>query len=522
MERKIIERLRSGATVRAVARELEVGRPRVREVRDRATLAGYLGASARPLPPWPAELFPADAWVDQRSLKTSDPDRQLTEHVGWIRERLMANWKPITVFEELPVKNIARSSFYRFLNRYELLGLADHQTRRDRRITPIVHAPGEALLLDWGKVRDVFDVEREQKRTLWAFVGVLGHSRLMTVRLVWTNDVPTTCQAIESMLLEIGGVPQRLTSDNPKCFALEASRFEPLLNPALERFAAHYSTTLECLPPRDPQKKGKVERLMPFVRRLFEAYDFTNWRGLEHAQDHITKKCAIANERTHGTTRTKPREDFLTREQPALKPLPALAYEIEDYAEATVRRDGFARFQNKYYSVADTFIAHKVQILGTPSTVSIFAQGKLLESYPRITSFAVTHATKDHLKKPWERLHSQHGHYLKRAERIGENLVRMIALILEKDAGFVDTRKIWGLLSLDKTFAPEAIDEACRLALAMNRTGYRVVRDILQNGPPRAAQVSSFKTASRPGPAPAPKFSVEIADYASMQLTLLH
>ena len=44
MERKIIERLRSGATVRAVARELEVGRPRVREVRDRSTLAQNLGS----------------------------------------------------------------------------------------------------------------------------------------------------------------------------------------------------------------------------------------------------------------------------------------------------------------------------------------------------------------------------------------------------------------------------------------------------------------------------------------------
>jgi transposase len=518
MERKIIERLRAGLKVRAVARELEVGRPRVREVLALAQANGYLGVDAKPLPPWPAELFPTEPWVDGRSLKTSDPDRLLTEHVGWIRERLMANWKPVTVFEELPVKNISRSSFYRFLTRYELLRIADHQTGRDRRITPIVHEPGEALLLDWGKVRDVFDPERGLKRTLWAFVGVLGCSRLMTVRLVWTNDVPTTCAALQSMLAEFGGVPKRLTSDNPKCFALEASRFEPLLNPALERFAAHYSTTLECLPPRDPQKKGKVERLMPFVRRLFEAYDFTNWQGLDHAQNYITQKCVIANERVHGTTRRKPVEDFLTREAPALQPLPPLHYEIEDYAEATVRRDAFVRFQNKYYALPDALIAHKVQILGTHATVSIFAHGKLVESYPRITNASLTHATKDHLKKPWERLHADHGHYLKNAERVGPNLARMVGVILEKDSGFVDTRKIWGLLSLDKTFDPEAIDEAAKLALAIGRTGYRVVRDILQNGPPRTTSCHSL--ASTPT-APTPKFSVQIADYAQ-QLTLVH
>jgi len=40
---------------------------------------------------------------------------------------------------------------------------------------------------------------------------------------------------VMKMLREIGGVPARITSDNPKCFSLEASRYEPLLNPAFDR-----------------------------------------------------------------------------------------------------------------------------------------------------------------------------------------------------------------------------------------------------------------------------------------------
>ena len=127
-----------------------------------------------------------------------------------------------------------RSSFYRFADRYGIARLGSSF----RHSPEILHQPGEALLLDWGKLRDV--VENGKKKTLWAFVGVLGFSRYMMVRFVWTNDVATTTAAIESMLQELGGVPRRLTSDNPKCFALEASLYEPILNPVTERLASHY------------------------------------------------------------------------------------------------------------------------------------------------------------------------------------------------------------------------------------------------------------------------------------------
>ena len=137
-----------------------------------------------------------------------------------IRERFEANWKPITIFEELPLKNITRSSFYRFLHRYDLLRMGNHQAQRDQRITPIIHAPGEALILDWGKVKTVYDASLRKNRTLWAFVGVLGCSRLMSVRLVWTNDVATTIAVLESLLKELGGVARRLTSDNPNVLPL--------------------------------------------------------------------------------------------------------------------------------------------------------------------------------------------------------------------------------------------------------------------------------------------------------------
>ena len=143
-----------------------------------------------------------------------------------------------------------------------------------------------------------------KKKTLWALVGVLGFSRFMMIKFVWTNSVEVTMNTIEEMYRELGGVPRKIVSDNPKCFATEASLYEPVINVVMERFASHYNIIFELLPPRRPELKGKVERLVPYTRRLFESYgEFVN---LNHAQDHMNKKLIIANERKHGTLKKTP------------------------------------------------------------------------------------------------------------------------------------------------------------------------------------------------------------------------
>ena len=355
MDRKIVEYLKQGTGIRKICRLLKVGDYRVRKVQALADVHGYLDGSAE-LPVYPEALFPEGP--DGRSNRSSEADTILLSRKDWIQERLAAGWHPVTAYEEIGVP-VARSSFYRFLHRHGLYLLGT--SARTRVVPEIIHHPGEALLLDWGKLRDVVD-ETGKKRVVWAFVGVLGYSRYLMVRLVWSNGTVETCAAIESMLREIGGVPARVTSDNPKCFALEASQYEPLLNPVFERLGAHYGFNIECLPPADPQKKGKVERPMSYVRRLYEAHGEV-WYGLEESQSYMNRKFALANERKHGTTQMKPVEQFLNVEAKSLKALPALSYIPEEVSNGVVRRDGHVRFANKYYSCEEGLINQRVMIL---------------------------------------------------------------------------------------------------------------------------------------------------------------
>lgn len=471
LERKIVEALVQGKTQRWIIKNLKIGDRKVKRIREQAESFGYL--TGTPLPPFPEAVFPDP--VDGRCLKSSEVDGALLQRKDWVQDRLGAGWRPITVFEELDMP-VARASFYRFLHRHGLFSVGKHY----RRVIPeIVHQPGEALQLDWGKFRDVIDPETGKKKTLWAFVGILGYSRYTMVRLVWSNDIPTTLTAIESMLQELGGVPSKITSDNPKCFAIEASNYEPLLNPAFERFAHHYGFIIECLPPRDPQKKGKVERQMPFMRRLYEAHG-PSWYGLDESQSYMDKKLSIANERKHGTTQRRPIDDLLQVELNFLKSLPAVSYQMEEFGEGKVRRDGHVRFLNKYYSVDEAHIGLDVFVIGSQTQVNIYLKGKLIEVHERLTDPTRSKQTKSHHLKPWEQSMREDSFYRKRALKLGPDVERLIIILLQQGQGFIDTRKIWGILSLDKKYEPEKLNQACRQAIDLQSYSYRTVANLLR------------------------------------------
>ena len=163
MDRKIVERLIEGKSQNEIMTEFHVGKKRVRRARAEAERAGYF--SGAPLPPFPEAVFPDP--IDKRTQKVSDNDVLLQPHLEWIKDRLQSGWQPVTVWEELSVK-VGRSSFYRFIERQGI----DRIGESFRHKPEIIHEPGEALLLDWGKFCDV--EENGKKRTLWAFVGVLG------------------------------------------------------------------------------------------------------------------------------------------------------------------------------------------------------------------------------------------------------------------------------------------------------------------------------------------------------------
>ena len=209
VDRKIVEQFRSGLSTSKIAENNEKGKGYVIKVRALALEFGYIEqvsdapvlfhATTKEIPPYPEALFPI---IDKRSNKCSATDAVVAPHRDWIVERLKVGWSRQTIFEELPVK-LARSNFYRYLTRNKLCVPLEAKHSPE-----IISAPGECLQIDWGKM---FDVKVDEKtKTIWAFIGTMGHSRYTMVRLVERLDFETTMTAMSSMLSELGGVPKRI------------------------------------------------------------------------------------------------------------------------------------------------------------------------------------------------------------------------------------------------------------------------------------------------------------------------
>jgi transposase len=479
VDRKIVEGLREGISLTSLTKSTGKGKGYVIKVRDLALDYGYIEildavsrtfkVSSKLLPPYPEALFPLR---DGRSEKLSETDLLLDPKREWIKERIELGWSPQTVFEELPL-SVPRSNFYRYLQRHQLRAQV-----RVKNVMELVHMPGECLQVDWGKLFDVLDPVTNKKKTIWIFIGILGHSRYEMARVVEKLDFATTMEVLMNMFEELGGVPRKVTSDNPKVFVKGADNYEALLNPGFERFASHYGFTVEALPPSAPEKKGKVERMVPVKRRLFESYNLENY-CLQNAQEHLDKKMAITNERKHGTHLQKPIEVFINDEATLLKPLPILRYECETILRATVRSDGYVRFMNKYYRVDARLKGETALVIGNSEQVSIYCKGRLLEVYERIQDKFTTKACKDHYKEPWEKTLQDHGHYLSRARAIGLNVERFIAIILARGEGFVDTRVVWGILTLNKKYDATDVDKTCLSALELSQVNLATVRQLL-------------------------------------------
>jgi hypothetical protein len=120
--------------------------------------------------------------------------------------------------------------------------------------------------------------------------------------------------------------------DNLKAAVIRAAfnvQTELVLNRSYRELARHYGFLIDPTPAYSPQKKGKVEAAVRYVKRNFMATigderDITVLNGrLEHWV------IEVAGKRTHGTTRQQPLEVFEQIEQiekAAMRPLPSLRW----------------------------------------------------------------------------------------------------------------------------------------------------------------------------------------------------
>jgi hypothetical protein len=70
----------------------------------------------------------------------------------------------------------------------------------------------------------------------------------------------------------------------------------------------------------------------------------------------------------------------------------------------------------------------------------------------------------------------------------------MIQIILSRGEGFVDTRIVWGILTLNKKYPNSAIDKACESAIEIGSISLRTVHSFLKMTPKAKKETENFNT----------------------------
>ena len=182
-------------------------------------------------------------------------------------------------------------------------------------------APGHQAQVDFAEFRLPWG-----KR--YALVVVLGYSRLLWLKFYPRQTLATVIAGLEEAFGYLGGVPTELLFDQMKAVIVEDQRLDGgklLENPEFLRFAAHWGFRIRACRPYRAKTKGKVERLIRYLRS-----NFVYGREFIGDADLDAQRLAwlddVANARVHRTTQCVPRVRFETEEQALLQPLAERAY----------------------------------------------------------------------------------------------------------------------------------------------------------------------------------------------------
>lgn len=223
--------------------------------------------------------------------------------------------------------------------------------------------PGRQAQVDWKEFgRQAVDGRMVK---LYAFVMVLGYSRKPFVHFTTSMDQATLLACHVLAFQGFGGVPHEILYDNMRtAFAPDA---DGLWQPTkrLLACAAHYGFVPRRCRIRRPETKGKVERTIGYLDNNF-------WPRME-GRDLSLATLNAEVETWIDTISAKPivdlgesRAERFKREKSALKPVPAVDFDVRLEVPLHVGREGTIRHEGNRYTVPADLIGSMVSLLVHP------------------------------------------------------------------------------------------------------------------------------------------------------------
>jgi transposase len=351
-----------------------------------------------------------------------------------------------------------------------------------------LHRAGEKLFVDYaGVTLGITDPATGMAHPGQVFVATLGASDYTYVEVTRTQTSEDWIGSHVRALAFFGGVPEIIVPDNLKAGVTHASHYEPELNRAYAEFAEHYGVAVIPARVRKPKDKALVEVHVQIAeRRLLAPLRDRVFFSLSDANEALWALLNGLNEQPFQKRSGTRRSEFEAVDQPALRSLPGMPFEVATWQRTTVGLDYHVTVQGHAYSVPHQYAKTVVDIRRTTHLVEIFRSGQRMAVHQRAvvgTGAPRQTTVADHLPAHHRQYRDQtQASLLNRAQQIGPATLGMLQAVFDTARHLEQNLRVAsGILHLERRFEPARLEAACRRALVVQSFSVQSLESILKH-----------------------------------------
>ena len=243
--------------------------------------------------------------------------------------------------------------------------------------------PGEQAQLDFAAFKVTFANDPDRQYRVYLFLMIMGFSRWFWGYVGWDQKLPTVLRGHNGAFTAMGGTPKTILYESMKTAVLGNRNGKPDYNKHLLGLLDYYGVMPKACRPYRAKTKGKVERIIRYVREsFFMAREFADMDDRNRPFECWWR--AIADKRRHGTT-GRVVADAFAKERGQRTPLPPRIYDEALRVERNVNREGMVRVDTNSYSVPDNTPCRIITVPLGPSTLRLYDEANnWIATHPRL------------------------------------------------------------------------------------------------------------------------------------------